>query len=291
MKLTFDHPGFVVSNVHRSLRFYQDMFGLKLKSAPIEDDEGTGITTTVGIPGHRLIAAWLEFPGGLSFELIQFVAPKGKKTMDTERCDVGAAHIALSVPDVLKYYEELKAKGVRFVEKPMPNPRGDLTIYFFDPDGFIIELMQNNPTYKFDHLSFGISNQEKCKEFYGDILGLKPMGDMVEFKGTPGRPNVVGYPGVYLKNQRFDLNGGYNLELLQYVAPAGKRKMEIQRYDVGASVLGFLVDDVMQDYYDLKAKGVRFVQPPVPGEKGDLAAFCFDPDGFSVQLKNKPRPK
>jgi catechol 2,3-dioxygenase-like lactoylglutathione lyase family enzyme len=83
-------------------------------------------------PGHRL-------------ELIQYFSPPGKK-LDLQTNNVGCAHLAFTVDDLLKMYAKLKAKGVNFKSAPQEVPagpnKGTLAVYFTDPDGITLEFLQ-----------------------------------------------------------------------------------------------------------------------------------------------------
>ena len=58
----------------------------------------------------------------------------------------GASHLCLTVDDLRACHADLKAKGVRFKSEPVkitagPNT-GGLVVYFYDPDGYTLELFQ-----------------------------------------------------------------------------------------------------------------------------------------------------
>ncbi len=141
MTLTFRHVGFTVSNVQRSIEFYQGVLGLQLKEEP-RDVGGKGSTTPIytGLPDAHLRVASLQLYQGTSLELIQYLAPPGEKTVGTRRCDVGSAHICFTADNVLETYQQLKSKGVRIVSEPMKDSKGNLMFYFYDPDGFTLEI-------------------------------------------------------------------------------------------------------------------------------------------------------
>ena len=58
----------------------------------------------------------------------------------------GNAHLCLLVDDFQACFESLTAEGVRFKSAPVtisagPN-KGGLVAYFYDPDGYLLELFQ-----------------------------------------------------------------------------------------------------------------------------------------------------
>lgn len=141
MKFKFEHVGLIVSDIDRSIQFYRDILGLKVIGEPrVVGGEGTGSATIVGFPGARRKIATLQLDGNLYIELIQSLFPEGKKTIDTQRYDVGSPHISFTVDDVQRAYEELKAKGIRIVNPPATNYLGGQAFYFLDPDGITLAI-------------------------------------------------------------------------------------------------------------------------------------------------------
>ncbi len=139
-----DHVSVTVSDMNRSLAFYCDMLGLK--EVERHHLEGDTISNMAGKPGVimevvRLIAP--ETPG-VMLDLQQYVAPEGKVS-DAQLGDVAHSHLCFGVPDVWAAYQDLKAKGVEFISDPVSFDLdwGVVYVVFFkDPDGFILELMQ-----------------------------------------------------------------------------------------------------------------------------------------------------
>jgi catechol 2,3-dioxygenase-like lactoylglutathione lyase family enzyme len=115
--------------------------GFKTLREPVEvGGEGSNYETTVGIPRARVKLTTLLFHDTYFLQLDQFLEPIGKQTLDLRPCDVGYYHISFVVDDVMKTYEELKAKGVHFLSPPVTNTIGQLACYFFDPDGIQLAI-------------------------------------------------------------------------------------------------------------------------------------------------------
>ena len=139
-----DHVSITVSDMNHSLAFYCDMLGLK--EVERHHLEGDTISKMAGKPGVimevvRLIAP--ETPG-IMLDLQQYVVPEGKVS-DAQLGDVAHSHLCFGVPDVWAAYQDLKAKGVEFISEPVSFDLdwGIVYVVFFkDPDGFILELMQ-----------------------------------------------------------------------------------------------------------------------------------------------------
>ena len=139
-----DHVSVTVSDMDRSLAFYCDILGLK--EVERHHLEGDTISKMAGKSGVimevvRLIAP--ETPG-VMLDLQQYVAPDGKVS-DAQLGDIAHSHLCFGVPDVWAAYQDLKAKGVEFISEPVSFDLdwGIVYVVFFkDPDGFILELMQ-----------------------------------------------------------------------------------------------------------------------------------------------------
>ena len=143
--LTADHTGITVSNLERSLDFWQNVLGLELSHRVHQTGELAAEIT--GVPGAEISLAVLKVPGGHKIELLQYLAPADRKqNVDFRPCDVGSVHVALTVDDLNAVLEKIAASGWKAGRKPQtlttgPNA-GKRVIYVRDPDGTTIEFMQ-----------------------------------------------------------------------------------------------------------------------------------------------------
>jgi len=152
MIVNYFHFSFTVSDLDRSIAFYCGLLGMKLIGTQVHDQPYTSVQ--VGFPNAVLKAARLTIDGipptrsGHLLELIEYVNPRGEPT-DTTTNRPGSAHLAFQVDDLPALYARLKSQGVRFKSEPVaivagPN-QGGYTIYFYDPDGITLELVQPRP--------------------------------------------------------------------------------------------------------------------------------------------------
>jgi catechol 2,3-dioxygenase-like lactoylglutathione lyase family enzyme len=136
------HTGFTVSNLERSIAFYRDMFGFELFAQ--RRIGGKQCATLTGVEGAEIDLAFLQMPGHV-IELLQYVGGAGLKK-PTRTCDVGNGHLCFEVESMAAAHAHLVAKGVRFVSDPLPitgGPNnGGFVVYFEDPDGIRLELIQ-----------------------------------------------------------------------------------------------------------------------------------------------------
>jgi lactoylglutathione lyase len=118
-----DYAMVVVSDMARSIEFYRDKLGIALKFESPQWTEFLTGTTTLALHGGGVPQQHSGPPGG------------GKPA--------GACSIGFNVEDLDKTFEELKAKGVRFVMPPTEQPgEGIKLAVAIDPDGLPISFAQ-----------------------------------------------------------------------------------------------------------------------------------------------------
>jgi len=133
-----DHHAIIVSDIDRSIAFYQDILGFKLHSKR-ENVIRNGLSRGLGSKEINFNEAILKF-GDDTLELIQYNTPKGK-AYDKLCSDIGM-HLAFLVSDIHKMHDEMVKKGVKF-NGPCPKEwAGGFWCYFTDPDGVQLELLE-----------------------------------------------------------------------------------------------------------------------------------------------------
>jgi glyoxylase I family protein len=138
-----DHTGITVSNLERSLAFWRDVLGFELSHRAHHTGELASEAT--GVPGAEISIAVLKAPGH-KIELLEYLAPPGRKHVDLTACDVGSVHVAFTVDNLDAVLSVIAASGWKAAGKPQtlksgPNA-GKRVIYVRDPDGTTIEFMQ-----------------------------------------------------------------------------------------------------------------------------------------------------
>jgi lactoylglutathione lyase len=118
-----DYTMIVVSDMEKSVQFYRDKIGIPLKfQSPDWTEFATGATT-------------LALHGG--------GAPKEYHDTGDQSKIAGACSIGFNVDDVDKTYEEMRAKGIRFVMPPTQREgEGIKLAVALDPDGLPISFAQ-----------------------------------------------------------------------------------------------------------------------------------------------------
>jgi len=140
------------------------------------------------------------------------------------------------------------------------------------------------------HVSFTVSDIERSKEFYRDLLGLPLAYEMVHT--LPYTSTQVGYPDAHLLAAGFYLGRRDDaipaiLELLEYVHPRGN-PVDMETANPGIAHLAFYVDDIWQEYERLHTAGVAFRSEPVRVEagvnEGAHTVYLRDPDDVTLEL-------
>jgi catechol 2,3-dioxygenase-like lactoylglutathione lyase family enzyme len=138
-----DHTGITVSNLERSLAFWQNVLGFELSH--LAHHTGDLASEVAGVPGAEISIAVLKGYGH-KIELLEYLAPADRKHVDVRPCDVGSVHVALLVNDLDAVLNVIAASGWKAAGKPQtlktgPNA-GKRVVYIRDPDGTTIEFMQ-----------------------------------------------------------------------------------------------------------------------------------------------------
>lgn len=143
MALSFHHVSFTVSDIDRSISFYKKL-GFTI------DSDRRGLTENYlrNITGYHDAVMNIALLSGnhMVLELIQYVQPVGIN-LDKSNYHVGSAHICFDVEHVRQEHARLAAEGVIFRSSPVKIETGPYAgrgaVYFFDPDGYTLELAGN----------------------------------------------------------------------------------------------------------------------------------------------------
>jgi catechol 2,3-dioxygenase-like lactoylglutathione lyase family enzyme len=140
-KLHFHHVGIFVSNMDRSIQWYDEMLGYKLKLRKI-----------FNLPNQGPVEmAWIKHNNHY-IELYDYEAKKNPFTVENYLGCLGTKHLCLYVDkdeEIGPLTEYLESKNVEFwvkhhwPEEATERPNGCSVIYIKDPDGILIEIQQN----------------------------------------------------------------------------------------------------------------------------------------------------
>jgi lactoylglutathione lyase len=117
-----DYTMVIVSDMNRSVEFYRDQLGIPLKFQSPE---------------------WTEFVTGATTLALHGGGVPQQSSGDGKDKTAGTCSIGFNVEDVDQTYEELKAKGVKFVMPPTQREgEGIKLAVCIDPDGLPVSFAQ-----------------------------------------------------------------------------------------------------------------------------------------------------
>ena len=121
------HTMLRVGDMDRSVKFYTSVLGMKL-------------LRTTDRPTEKYSLAFVGYGEERDSTVLELTCNYG-----VDKYEMGSAygHIAISVPDVYKACEQIRANGGKVVREAGPMKHGTTVIAFVeDPDGYKIELIQ-----------------------------------------------------------------------------------------------------------------------------------------------------
>jgi catechol 2,3-dioxygenase-like lactoylglutathione lyase family enzyme len=137
------HVGISVVDLERSITFYRDLLGMDLiQQVPMTGPRYDAIMALEGTQGRIAVLR----TGNCELELLEFKRPAPRAVEPGRHVsDQGLSHFAVFVDDIAGLHARLKAAGVRFHSALVHFPSCATTaVYFRDPDGNYIEMMQEN---------------------------------------------------------------------------------------------------------------------------------------------------
>lgn len=140
-----------------------------------------------------------------------------------------------------------------------------------------------------DHTGFTVSNLETSLAFWRDVLGFElshrphQTGELAsEITGVPGAEISIAVLKGY----------GHKIELLEYLAPADRKHVDLRACDVGFVHVALLVDDLDAVLERIAASGWKAVGKPqtlTAGPNiGKRVIYVRDPDGTTIEFMQQP---
>jgi catechol 2,3-dioxygenase-like lactoylglutathione lyase family enzyme len=140
---TIHHVGITVSDMERSLAFYEDLLGGE-RLGPYERS-GPRIDAVTGYPGVVVRQAFVRAQEGSTVvELLQYDGGSDV-VLDPDNGNVGAAHVAITVTDLDGTLDRLRAAGTTVLSDPIVASEpmaGHRVVYVLDPDRVRVELVE-----------------------------------------------------------------------------------------------------------------------------------------------------
>ena len=137
-----------------------------------------------------------------------------------------------------------------------------------------------------DHTGITVSNLERSLAFWRDVLGFE-FSHAAHQKGELAQ-EITGIEGAEIKLAVLKAPGGHKIELLEYLAPAERKRANLRPCDVGSVHVALLVQDlktvlerVARSDWKAAGKPQRLQSGPNAGKR---VVYVRDPDGTTIEL-------
>ena len=134
------HTGIVVTDIEKSILFYNRYFGFEVRKDMVES--GKYIDNFCSLDNVKVRTVKMALENGDMIELLDFVShPERNKTKKINH--IGCSHMALTVENLDELYNMMKDNDVFFNCEPQFSPDGQAKATFCkDPDGTFLELVE-----------------------------------------------------------------------------------------------------------------------------------------------------
>lgn len=135
------HTGIYVNDLEKMRNFYCKNFGMTEIVHSME--QSLYIDTILKGQGLCIELYKLKTKDGGLLELLEVKNYNKQLRNNQDVCSLGQMHIALTVDDVNKMYNDLEQQGIEFLSQPCLSPDGYARVCFcMDPEGNYIELVE-----------------------------------------------------------------------------------------------------------------------------------------------------
>jgi len=137
-----------------------------------------------------------------------------------------------------------------------------------------------------DHTGITVSNLERSLAFWRDVLGFE-LSHTAHQKGELAR-EITGVEGAEIKLAVLKTPGGHKIELLEYLAPADRKRANLRPCDIGSVHVALLVEDLDVALDRIAVSGWKTAGQPQILTKGVNAGkrvvYVRDPDGTTIEF-------
>lgn len=286
-----DAVDFVVKDLEASTLFFQKVFDFTLLKWPVRDPY------PVEQPTKR---AQLKL-GGQKIYLTQFTDAGKPYPKESISSDLSFQHIAIVVSDMELAYDKLQKHNIVPISlSPQTIPEsnkaaaGIQAFYFRSLEGHPLELIfypegkgreewqKKGPLFLgIDHTAIAVSDTQKSLAFYQNLLGLKVMGESLNYGET--QEKLSGVPGAKVQITGLgDKDGkGMGLEFLHYLEGKKGAASQGRPNDLSSTKTVLLVENLDRL---LKKLGAKQLVSKTAEDGKTKAALILDPDGHYVLL-------
>lgn len=307
----FQHVGVGVWDVERTLSFYKNLFGYKIKLNDITT-ASKEMEPVVGSLQTMRMAMSMNAAGGGILEFIEHKSsPIRPFPEGAGYGSYGVLEVGFRVRGIDRVVDAFRAKGVAFLtpvrELELTDGRRWRYAYLRDPDGLLVQLVEEirpggsaakkPEVHGAFHVGIGVSDVDRSKAFYGNVLGFDR--EVVAMDGRNPDLDAVSGGAARVRIailERSAPNTGAIRDLPQgtvkLIAVPGRDGQHIYKGrrwgDIGCMEFCLDVSSLEDAVAEAKAKGAPIYLPPCEigmgsGSRGKVA-YVRDPDGTIVEF-------
>ena len=305
-----DSVTITVANLDRALDFYEDV--LTFEKVSEAEVWGEPYERLSGVFGVRMRTARLRL-GDEFIELMEVMTPRGRPIPVGSRSnDRWFQHVAIIVGDMDRAFARLREHDVAFASPAPqrlpdwnPNAGGIEAFYFKDPDGNPLEILafpdgKGDPKWHaatdrlflgIDHTAIVVGDTEASLAFWRDRLGLRVVGESLNFGPEQERLNNVF--GARLRITALRAPRGPGVEFLEYLAPrdgrpfpGDSRVSDLWHWQINLDVAD-PTGTALEGWRHRVSPG--FVELPDDALGFERALMARDPDGHALLMIDRRR--
>jgi catechol 2,3-dioxygenase-like lactoylglutathione lyase family enzyme len=299
--------GIGVPDVHKAFKWYRQNFGMDIPVFEEAAEAGLMLPYTGGKPHLRHAILAINMRGGGGFEIWQYTSRTPQPAaFQIQLGDHGIFCARVKTVDVKATFENFKSKKINLLSEIVKAPDASEHFFVQDPFGNIFDIVKGADWFgKGMQLTggpagcmIGVSDIEKSKKFYSEILGYDSViydkeGVFDDLSGLPVGTNKV--RRVLLTHSRprvgsfSKLLGSSSIELIK-VYDRSPRKIFENRYwgDLGFIHLCFDVNGMDEIQKQCNASGHPFTVDSANsfdmGEAAGRFSYIEDPDGTLIEF-------
>lgn len=294
------HANVNCSDFERSKGFYQRLgFVPRIETDVnvVSEEEAAGLN----MPPYRLHAAPMGLSDGYVIDLIQWIEPFDPEAPYAFVNHLGLSLLSLVTTDLDSDMATLVGAGVTFLSDPVTIDRpvaDSRVVYFRDPDGTLIELVElggvvaGPPNSGGTHIigslqtRLNCSNYDLSRAFY-EMIGFWTEEE-IEYTGSPELAAALGLGASFRVHEAMmKLDKGSGFTLTKWEEPYDGQLPYAHLHHLGIPRIAIQTTNFEADVQRLKDLGVTFYAEPItPAPPLNIVTYtCFeDPDGTVIEL-------
>jgi len=298
--------GIGVENVKESFKWYRQNFGMDIPVFEEAAEANLMLPYTGGKPQKRHAILAINMKGGAGFEIWQYTSRIPQPaTFNIQLGDLGIFSAKIKTTDVKLSYEQFKKRKLNLLSPISLTPENKEHFFIKDPFENIFEITEGKdwfgkgkmPTGGPNGCILGVSDIEKSKKFYADILDYKEViydkeGTFSDFQELPGGKHSFRRVLLSSTNQKGSFSkllGSSTIELIK-VLDREPRKITENRYwgDLGFIHLCFDVNGMEEIQKQCELAGHPFTVDSANsfdmGEAAGRFSYIEDPDATLIEF-------